>query len=314
MTYFHHHQKRWATMAAVALTLWFVAACGGTSDGGTTSAADDDDRLADEPTSSENPAAPSDDPAASGNATSLSLAGTWVLAALTIDDQTVPLPDRELQVTIAEGVIDGDGGCNRFSGAIDRGDNGSLTLGPLAQTERACDLLDFEVTYMAALTNTTRWEGTPEGIAFSSDTTRAVYRPVEAAPTATAPLTGTRWELTSVFGPGDGPARAVSSIDTAAPGVALYIEGNTVTLQSVPCTDAVFEIEYTEENGGGRLAVNGGGSFQCEGSEGQNPNHDIASTALVSATGYMLNADRLILLGDEGELVEFVGQPNPSGE
>ena len=253
-------------------------------------------------------AACGDDPVIdAGDDTGLSLAGSWQLASLEVDGASVALLDRLLTMTIEAGMVSGDAGCNSFSGSIDRGDDGSLTLGPLAQTEMACEDLDFEVTYMAALSGATGWEGSPDGITFVGDNTRIVYRPHNVEPTDSAPLTGTVWVLDSIYGPGEGPERAVSSIDMSAPSVQMVIDAaGTATLLSDTCTDTVYEVDFTEGAGGGPFEAQGGGAVECTGSEGDNVNHDAASGALTSATGYMINGDRLTLIGDEGELVDFV--------
>ncbi len=280
------HPKRWLILAVSLFALLVLAAACGSGD---------DDQIA-----------AGDDTGEGSSDTSLSIAGSWELVALEVDGEPIAVPDPGLVMDIEAGNISGDAGCNSFSGQIDRSDDGSLTLGPLAQTEMACDILDFETQYMRALSGATRWEGTPAGIAFVSDTARMEYSQRLVAEPAVVPLAGTQWELNSIYGPGDGPARSVSSIDMSSPGVTMVIEGGTVTLSSENCTDTMFEVEYSEEKGGGSFAVNGGGGTECTGSEGENVNLDTAVSAVTSASGYMLDGERLTLLGEEGELVDFV--------
>ncbi len=238
-------------------------------------------------------------------ATGLSLAGTWELTELVVDDGIVELPDPPPTITIETGMIDGNGGCNRFSGPINRGDDGSLTVGPLSQTEMACEVLDFEAVYVGALASATAWEGSPDGITFVSGNATIAYRPHTEAPVVEASLFETRWLLDTVYGPGTGPERAISTVDMSAADVELTLTATTATLVSDPCSDAVYDISLEEGGGGGSLEVLGGGSFLCEGSEGANANHDTASSGLVGATGYLLDGNRLILIGEEGELVGF---------
>jgi heat shock protein HslJ len=247
--------------------------------------------------------------AASGSATGVSLAGTWELSGLDVDGAPVDLPGgRPILITIALGEIEGDGGCNRFSGPIDRGDDGSLTVGPLTQTEMACEILDFEVTYTVALMAATSWEATPDTISFVSDSARITYT-ARPEPTAEAvPLIGTVWVLDSIYGPGEGPERAVSSIDMSAPGVEVVLDATSVSVFNERCTDVVFDLVLAEGEGGGSIEVLDGGGSQCEGMESENPNFDIGIGGLLQASGYLLDGDRLILIGEEGELIGFRAQ------
>lgn len=124
------------------------------------------------------------DPTAAGGADSdvdapVSLDGSYELTDLTVDDEPVLLPPTPLTMSISDGAIQGDAGCNTFSGSIDRSDDGSLTLGQLVQTEMACEHLDFEITYTAALLSADRWEASDGGIAFVADNARITYTPAQ---------------------------------------------------------------------------------------------------------------------------------------
>ena len=115
----------------------------------------------------------------SGGSTSVSLAGTWQLTSLTVDSQSLALPPTPLSITIADGTISGDAGCNTFGGTIDRGDDGALSVGQLVQTEMACEHLDFEIAYTAALMTANRWEATPDQVTFVADNASITYAPTE---------------------------------------------------------------------------------------------------------------------------------------
>ncbi|MDH3296220.1 MAG: META domain-containing protein [Acidimicrobiia bacterium] len=290
-----HRNPTWTALLLIAVVAGLVSltACGDD----TTVAGDDDS----EPSNGSGSAT-------AGSETGVSLAGTWELTELVVAGTPVTLPPAPLRITIADGEIGGDAGCNSFSGTIDRVDDGSLAIGPLTQTEMACEHLDFEVAYTSALLEATTWEATPDNIAFVADRARITYRPVAVGPSEAAPLAGTVWVLDTVYGPGEGPQRAVSTIDMSAPGVELVFGADTATVVSEPCTDAVYQVTYVEDEGGGSLQVEGGGAVQCEGMESENPNHDVATGALSAATGYLLDGDRLILIGEEGELIGFIAR------
>lgn len=248
-----------------------------------------------------------DDAADNESQTSVSLAGTWELVEVIVDDQSLALPPTSLTITIADGTIQGDAGCNSFSGTIDRGDDGSLAFRDLAQTEMACDQLAFEIEYTRALVSADRWEASPDGIAFVADNARLTYQAVSDEPAIAAPLFETVWVLGSIFGPGEGPARAVSSVNADSARIEALIDSETITIQSARCTDVVFNLAVTEGNGGGSFEVTGqDDGYECEGSETANANLDTAIAGLNDATGYLLDGSRLILLGNEGELLGFV--------
>ena len=132
-------------------------------------------------------------------------------------------------------------------------------------------------------------------------------------PVETSPLVGTVWLLDTVYGPGEGSERSESVVDPAAAAVELVFGASTATVRSAPCTDAVYEVRFTGAESGGSLEVVGGGGVECRGSEGDNANHDVATGGLVGASSYLIGEGRLVLAGEEGELIGFTAQPSAGG-
>lgn len=154
--------KRLLTLLVV-LAATLLAACG-------------DETAADSTTGDTTPAA-TDAVDSDDVGDSVSPDGTWQLTGVSIDGSALVLPPYELTITIADGMIQGNAGCNTFGGTIDRGEDGSLALGDLAQTEMACEYLDFEIDYTTALLRADRWEATPDELAFVADGVRISYQP-----------------------------------------------------------------------------------------------------------------------------------------
>ncbi|MEM7273024.1 MAG: META domain-containing protein [Actinomycetota bacterium] len=115
--------------------------------------------------------------AAGGGATRPWIGGDWVLASITVDGTKVAIPDGavlDLSI-VGPDQISGSAGCNSFGGTISApfdgdADAGALTIGELAITEMACEILDFESTYVDALVAANEWElAPPQGLVFRGD-------------------------------------------------------------------------------------------------------------------------------------------------
>jgi heat shock protein HslJ len=65
-------------------------------------------------------------------------------------------PRPTLTLKSPEGLAQGMGGCNRFSGTYEL-QGRSLRFGPLISTKMACPRLDTETAYMSALEQTRSW-------------------------------------------------------------------------------------------------------------------------------------------------------------
>lgn len=245
--------------------------------------------------------------AAEGSGTGPTIAGTWRLTSLSVGGEGVDVPEPPPTITVEQGTISGSGGCNQFSGTIDRADDGGLSIANLASTEMACDLLDFETTYLPALGSADAWSASPDGITFTGPDVAAVYAPV--APEAPAPLTGTTWVLDTVYSGESGPNRTASSTDPSDEPARLVIDGDSATVTGA-CDDVALTVTH-EDGVGGNFAVEqadatGSAADQgCEATDGVGVNQRAALDGLQNATGYMIDGQRLVFIGLEGETVGF---------
>lgn len=281
------------TAVAVALTFGLgLSACG--EDSTTTVGTN-------EP--SETTATASDQGAGTG-AIAASIAGDWILTGLTVDGNDVELPPYDLPLVIDRGTISGNGGCNSFSGTIEGDPGSTMSVSQLGGTEMACEYLDFETIYLGALSTLASATSGPDGsLTLTGPTFEARYQ--AAPPVAAASLTGTVWRLDTIYGPGEGPVRSASSVDQQGAPALLTVVGETATI-SGDCGDWALGGAFEEGNQGGNWRVTDTGEVSCGAEGGVGDNQQVAYDAAVAATGYMIDGQRLILLGQEGELVGFV--------
>jgi heat shock protein HslJ len=62
--------------------------------------------------------------------------------------------DADVTLTFADdGTVSGSSACNTYSGSYEAGDDGSISLGPLASTQMACDeaAMALEANYLQTL-------------------------------------------------------------------------------------------------------------------------------------------------------------------
>ncbi|MBX3025831.1 META domain-containing protein [bacterium] len=79
--------------------------------------------------------------------------------------------------------VDGDTGCNRFSGPLTE-DGAGIRIGPLATTRRACApaLMDQERRYLAALARATGWQRENDRLILLDDARQPVVRYSQVEP------------------------------------------------------------------------------------------------------------------------------------
>lgn len=89
-------------------------------------------------------------------------AGGWRLETLGANGTEVPpIAGTEVSVVFAaDGRISGTGGCNRFSGSYEMGEDASVSFSPLAATRMACppQIMSQEDSFFVALGRVTRFE------------------------------------------------------------------------------------------------------------------------------------------------------------
>lgn len=244
--------------------------------------------------------------AGSSGGTRPTLKGVWVLQTFELDGADVPLPDGAIDMTIEAGRIGGTGGCNSFGGQIDAADDGTLTITEMAWTEMACadnSRMDFESNYLPALAGATRWDAGPDGITFSSDSASMSYAPGE--PPATLPLVDTTWTFDTVYS-GSGVYRSASSTDMSRPEVTMVVSAGSATLTSDECGPLTVPLNV-EDGVDGNLAV--ADEARADKPECEDPESNMTAVieGLWEATGFMVDENRLTIIGLPGELIGFSG-------
>ncbi|MCC3159327.1 META domain-containing protein [Hymenobacter sp. 15J16-1T3B] len=103
----------------------------------------------------------------------------WVLRQLGNEPVRLPADSREIDLLLRtdEGRVQGNAGCNRFSGTYEQPTPEQVRFGKLLTTRMACPVLDVETRYVAALGQATYFR-------ISGDTLRLYPGP----PADTAPL------------------------------------------------------------------------------------------------------------------------------
>lgn len=129
--------------AAAVLALGLLAGC---SSGDDSSAGDAS------PSPKPSASAPASD---SGTVIDTGMARLWLLTSITDAEGTLAPPTVSATLDLREADrVSGQGGCNGFGADATLGDSGSLTLGPIIATKRACadpDQQAQETRYLAAL-------------------------------------------------------------------------------------------------------------------------------------------------------------------
>lgn len=235
------------------------------------------------------------DPGATGGGAG-ALADQWLLTALTGPDGALTLPDGDLRVRIGDGEIGGDLGCNSFFGEFVAGDDGSITIGALGQTEMACEdqsRMEFEFEYGRILGGVTAWTLDGATLTLTGEGTTVVY---ERFVPVHQPLEGTVWHFDSLF---EGDAVTNSS---AMEGVTLTIEDSEVTLESPLCRPNSFNVDVDEG------AVTWSGEVEmptildCE-------IVDTAHSGLFEADRYEIVENRLTFFAGDSPTVGFSARP-----
>ncbi len=292
-------------LAGLAAATLLLAACGG--DG-------DDDVSASDPSTSGLADGDGGDAAsggaASGGATRPWIGGTWALQSVTDGDAPVAIPTgAPLELTIAgPDQIDGDAGCNAFSGRIDAPfdgdrDGGSLSISDMSWTEMGCDNLDFEGVYLDLLMQVDQWElAPPSGLVFRGDGVELVYSIGD--PPAELSLQSSTWILDTVFD-GEGMERTASSVRVDKPDVTMTVAGETLTLAADGCAPIEVAVEADDGTGGPFLVAEPeslAGLVDCDDPES---NLVTAIDGVAIATGYQSFDGRLTLIGLPGETLSF---------
>jgi hypothetical protein len=205
------------------------------------------------------------------------------------------------------GLIGGTGGCNSFGGTFDAADDGSLTIIEMSWTEMACAdpaRMDFESTYLTALSGVSRWEAAPDGISFSSADAVLTYRP--GAPPTTLPLEETVWTFDTIYS-GEGVERAASTTDRSKPDVTAVIADGVITLTADDCGPITLSLNY-EPGVDGNLNVADKDLRDKPGCDDPASNMVAAIDALWDASGFMVDESRMTLIGLPGELIGFRGE------
>lgn len=223
------------------------------------------------------------------------LADQWLLTALTGPDGALTLPDGDLRVRIGDGEIGGDLGCNSFFGELTAGDDGSLSIGALGQTEMACEdqsRMAFEFEYGRILGGVTAWAVEGTTLTLTGEGTTVVY---ERFVPVHQPLVGTIWHFDSLY-EGD----AVSN-SADMEGVTLTIADSEASIVSPDCAGTRIAVEA----GGGEFRTGAGGDLNTE------PACGIVGTALdglIAADRYEIVENRLTFFAGDTPTVGFTAR------
>jgi heat shock protein HslJ len=125
-------------------------------------------------------------------------ANPWTLVAFGDPaNPTVVQQGLNLTATFAnDGTVSGFGGCNNFSGTYTAGTDGTMTIGPLANTAMACEALNQETAYLTALQAASSFSFRSDGqlvINSGPDNKQVLVFAV-----GQDPLVGTNWMLVSM--------------------------------------------------------------------------------------------------------------------
>ncbi|MFP5489358.1 MAG: META domain-containing protein [Acidimicrobiia bacterium] len=165
------------SVVAVAVAVVVVlAACGDDR-----SSTDPIDEPTDEPTDEPDVTAPASDPT-----------GDWVM----VDGPTAPIAGWDVTVTIDGDQIGGRAACNSFGGTVTWGDDGTISVGQLSQTEMACEpstVMELESTFLAALMGADRFAVDGDRLTITSGDDAWAFDRLPPVPTAD--LVGTTWQL-----------------------------------------------------------------------------------------------------------------------
>lgn len=77
------------------------------------------------------------------------------------DTRVAPVEGTEITLSFTgDGQANGTGGCNRYFGSFETGEDGALSFGPLGSTRMACptEVMDQETAFFRALEGTSRYE------------------------------------------------------------------------------------------------------------------------------------------------------------
>lgn len=240
-----------------------------------------------------------DDPQASGPSTVASVDGDWILTALIQDGVAATLPDNDLEMTIDRGELSWFW-CNTFSGSIAAADDGTVTIGELAQTEMACP--EFESIYAQAISAASAWEAESGGLTLRSETAEIRY--AQAPPPEHQPLVGTVWNFDTIYEgtDTDGVASHRSDMD----GVTLVVDGSQATVAGPGCSAPSMLID---------AAAGTGGSFAVT-ERADIPDSPVCEVVLLAvegltaADGFRIDENRLTFVAGDMETVGFLAAPN----
>lgn len=228
---------------------------------------------------------------------------TWVLDAASTDALVdEPPADGRVDIRFDGEEVSGTSGCNRYGGPYEAGSDGSISLGPLAMTEMACDDLrmTLESAYVEALGAVTSFRMSEGALALRGGEIDLTF--TEEVPIEPLPLEATAWTLDTIATGTD----AVSSV-LAGTEVTLALEGGTAG-GSGGCNR--FSGGY--ELDGASLAFGPLASTRMACAEGVMSQEQAVFDALAATASWSVEEDRLWLLDADGSLL--LGYRGPAGE
>jgi heat shock protein HslJ len=144
-----------------------------------------------DPTDPTDPVGPVDDPAEEPS-TAPDPTGSWRMA----DGPVPPIDGWDVTVTIDGEQIGGTAACNTYGGTVAWDEDGSFSVGELAQTEMACEpaaVMDLERVFLTSLAGATEFAVAGDRLTLVGDGDTWTFELLPPAPTAD--LVDTTWQL-----------------------------------------------------------------------------------------------------------------------
>lgn len=103
------------------------------------------------------------------------LDGRWNLTSFLMNDQPAPVP-APIAITIGDGFVSGNDGCDDFRVTFDPDDDGSLEVGYVDRPLASCDAHTFANYYYGGFTSASNWKLDGDELTILGRDFRAVYQ------------------------------------------------------------------------------------------------------------------------------------------
>ena len=291
--------KKYTLTAVIALGL-LLAACTPDTAGSETVAETPDIPVEITETPQPNPtdtAEPTETPEPAANPADQLLGTSWQLVGFGPDGN--PLPDEldvMITLSIGDGVINGNGGCNSYFGDASFTED-SLSVPLVGSTEMACfpeNIMNFEMMYFEGLRMVNSWKLDGDMLTLSGPEMQLIF--IREQPEVDATLENTIW-IFNGLGSGSGDTGAVSSPISGTEANMQLVEGQIAG--SAGCNN--FNGSYTLENESVTLSPLASTRMACEDAISQQ--EFAILNGLMAATSWEIEGDNLTVTFPDGFLL-----------